>query len=288
MIFIGRFRLRPGRVLVYSVLIVWCILVYFPIYWALITSFKLPVAISQNVTYIPWVDFQPTLNTWHDVLFGPDHVTVYRNFFNGGLVSLFSAGIAVFVGGMAGYGLTRFKYKFGFWRNNDIAFWFVSQRIMPPIAVVLAFMIMYRYLGMIDTRIGLILAYCGFNLPLAVWLLRDFFSEIPLELEESAMIEGASRFRTFWSIALPLSIPGLVATFILLFIFTWNEYLFALILTFQKAGTVPLLLASQVTGTGVQWWRMSVLAMMSIVPSVICALILERYIVKGLFSGGVK
>jgi multiple sugar transport system permease protein len=288
MIALGKFRIKPGRLLTYILLILWCVIVYFPIYWTLITSFKLPIAIAEKVTYIPWVDFKPSLHAWHDILFGADQSTVLRNFLNGGVVSITSAGVAVLLGAMAGYGLTRFEYKFGFWRNNDIAFWFVSQRIMPPIVVVLAFLIMYRYLGLVDTRLGLALAYIGFNLPLAVWILRDFFSEIPRELEESAMIDGASRFRAFWSIALPLSVPGLVATFILLFIFTWNEFLFALILTFQKAGTVPLLLASQVTGTGVQWWRMSVLAIMSIVPSIICAVILERYIVKGLFAGGIK
>jgi multiple sugar transport system permease protein len=288
MIALGKLRIKPGRLLTYILLILWCVIVYFPLYWTLITSFKLPIAIAEKVTYIPWVDFKPSLHAWHDILFGADQSTVFRNFFNGGIVSITSAGVAVLLGAMAGYGLTRFEYKFGFWRNNDIAFWFVSQRIMPPIVVVLAFLIMYRYLGLVDTRLGLALAYTGFNLPLAVWILRDFFSEIPRELEESAMIDGASRFRAFWSIALPLSVPGLVATFILLFIFTWNEFLFALILTFQKAGTVPLLLASQVTGTGVQWWRMSVLAIMSIVPSIICAIILERYIVKGLFAGGIK
>jgi multiple sugar transport system permease protein len=288
MIALGKLRIKPGRLLTYILLILWCVIVYFPIYWTLITSFKLPIAIAEKVTYIPWVDFKPSLHAWHDILFGADQSTVLRNFLNGGVVSITSAGVAVLLGAMAGYGLTRFEYKFGFWRNNDIAFWFVSQRIMPPIVVVLAFLIMYRYLGLVDTRLGLALAYIGFNLPLAVWILRDFFSEIPRELEESAMIDGASRFRAFWSIALPLSVPGLVATFILLFIFTWNEFLFALILTFQKAGTVPLLLASQVTGTGVQWWRMSVLAIMSIVPSIICAVILERYIVKGLFAGGIK
>ena len=159
---------------------------------------------------------------------------------------------------------------------------------MPPIVIVFAFLILFRFLGLIDTRLGLILAYLGFSLALAVWILRDFFARIPKEIEESALIDGASWFRAFCSITLPLSMPGLVATFILCFIFTWNEYLFALILTFQKAGTVPLLLAAQVTGTGVQWWRMSALAVMSIIPSIICAFVLERYMVRGLFAGGTK
>ncbi|MFN8458001.1 MAG: carbohydrate ABC transporter permease [Anaerolineae bacterium] len=281
----SKFQFKPKQVLIYGILILWCLLVYFPLYWTLITSFKLPVAIGIDVTYIPWVDFQPSLHAWRDVFYQSG---VMRSFINGMVVSLTSAAIAVLLGAMAGFGLTRFNYKFGFWRNNDIAFWFVSQRIMPPIVVVLAFLIMFRVLGLIDTQVGLILAYLGFNLTLAVWMLRDFFANIPRELEESALIDGASWFRAFWSITLPLAVPGLVATFILCFIFTWNEFLFALILTFQKAGTVPLLLASQVTNTGVQWWRMGALSIMSIVPSIACALILERYIVKGLFSGGIK
>lgn len=282
-------RVKLSRVLVYALLLLWCIVVYFPIYWTVITSFKLPVAVSQHITYIPWVDFQPSLHAWRDLLLVESTRSRIMQFFvNGAVVSLGSATIAVLFGAMAGYGLARFEYRLGPWGNNDIAFWFVSQRIMPPIAIVLAFLIMYQWFNLVDTQLGLAIAYTGFNIPLAVWLLRDFFAQIPKELEESALIDGASRLRAFWSIALPLAIPGIVATFILLFIFTWNEFLFALILTFQKAGTVPILLVSQVTNTGVQWWRMSVLALMSIVPSIICAVVLERYIVSGLFSGGIK
>ena len=280
-----KMRSRYARFSIYAILIVWCLIVYFPIYWTIITSLKLPVAIGMNVTYLPWVDFQPSLHAWRDI---SNQSGVVRSFVNGTVVSVTSSAIAVILGAMAAFGLTRFQYKFGFWRNNDIAFWFISQRIMPPIVVVLAFLIMFRAVGLVDTLLGLTLAYLGFNATLAVWILRDFFASIPRELEESALIDGASWFRAFWSITLPLAVPGLVAAFILCFIFTWNEFLFALILTFQKAGTVPLLLASQITSTGVQWWRMSVLAVMSIVPSIICALILERFIVKGLFTGGIK
>jgi len=283
-----RIVLKPWRVAAYGLILIWCVVVYFPLYWCVITSLKTPLALMASIAYFPWIDFQPTLDSWRSMLLGTDAPQVYLSFTNGAIVSLSSAAVAMFLGGMAGYGLTRFTYRFGSWRNNDIAFWFVSQRIMPPIAVVLAFLILYRYLGLVDTRFGLALAYTGFNLPLAVWILRDFFAEIPKELEESALLDAASWLRAFWSIAFPLALPGLVAVFILCFIFTWNEYLFALILTFQRAGTVPLLLASQVTATGVQYWRMAVLAVLSIVPSVICAVVLERYIVSGLFSGGVK
>lgn len=284
----AKMRIKPRPLIVYALLILWCVVVYFPIYWTVITSFKLPKDISQGVTYIPWMDFQPSLHAWNDILAGSDQTMVFRYFTNGAIASLGAASLAVVLGAMAGYGLSRFQYRLGSWRNNDIAFWFISQRIMPPVAIVLAFLIMYRVLGILDNVFSLMLAYISFNLPLAIWILRDYFANVPKELEESALIDGASRLRAFWEIALPLAVPGVVAAFILSFIFTWNEYLFALILTFENAGTVPLLLAAQVTGTGVQWWRMSVLAIMGIVPSIVCAFALERYIVSGLFAGGIK
>lgn len=285
---VARIRLKPRPIIIYALLIVWCLVVYFPLYWTVITSFKLPKDISQNVTYIPWVDFQPSLNAWSDILAGGNQTMVLTYFTNGAIASLVGASVAVILGAMAGYGLARFQYRLGSWRNNDIAFWFISQRIMPPVAIVLAFLIMYRFLGILDNIFSLTLVYISFNLPLTIWILRDYFKNVPKEMEESALIDGASRLRAFWTIALPLAMPGVVAAFILSFIFTWNEYLFALILTFQNAGTVPLLLAAQVTGTGVQWWRMSVLALMGITPSIFGAFLLERYLISGLFAGGVK
>ena len=268
----------------YLFLILGSIIIYFPIYWTLITSFKLPISII-NITYIPWIDFKPSLHAWKAV---SEQAGVVKGFTNGIVVSLTSAIIAVVFGWMASYGLTRFRYKFLKLRNHDLTLWIVSQRFMPPIVVVLAFLIMFVYLGIIDTVVGLIIAYLGFNISLVVWLLKDFFKSIPIEIEESAQLEGASRLRIYWSIIFPIAIPGIVASFIICFILTWNEFLFALILTYQEAGTVPLLLAAQVTNTGIQWWRLSVLAILSLIPSIICAVILEKYMNSGLFSGSVK
>ena len=268
----------------YLFLILGSIIIYFPIYWTLITSFKLPISII-NITYIPWIDFKPSLHAWKAV---SEQAGVVKGFTNGIVVSLTSAIIAVVFGSMASYGLTRFRYKFLKLRNHDLTLLIISQRFMPPIVVVLAFLIMFVYLGIIDTVVGLIIAYLGFNISLVVWLLKDFFKSIPIEIEESAQLEGASRLRIYWSIIFPIAIPGIVASFIICFILTWNEFLFALILTYQEAGTVPLLLAAQVTNTGIQWWRLSVLAILSLIPSIICAVILEKYMNSGLFSGSVK
>ena len=277
-------KLKLNLYFTYLFLILGSIIIYFPIYWTLITSFKLPISII-NITYIPWIDFKPSLHAWKAV---SEQAGVVKGFTNGIVVSLTSAIIAVVFGSMASYGLTRFRYKFLKLRNHDLTLRIISQRFMPPIVVVLAFLIMFVYLGIIDTVVGLIIAYLGFNISLVVWLLKDFFKSIPIEIEESAQLEGASRLRIYWSIIFPIAIPGIVASFIICFILTWNEFLFALILTYQEAGTVPLLLAAQVTNTGIQWWRLSVLAILSLIPSIICAVILEKYMNSGLFSGSVK
>jgi multiple sugar transport system permease protein len=172
--------------------------------------------------------------------------------------------------------------------NDDIAFWMVSQRILPPVTVVVPIYVLFQHLGLLDTRTALVLTYVAVNIPIVVWLMRDFFFSIPLELEESAMIDGASRYRIFWSIVLPLSTPGLAATFILVLIMAWNEYLLALFLSSAKAQTLPLLVAAQNATRGPQWWYMSVLIVVMILPVTGLAILLERYITKGLLIGAVK
>lgn len=179
-------------------------------------------------------------------------------------------------------------------KNSDIAFWMISQRILPPVAVIIPVYILFQQVGnttgikLLDTRLGMIITYVATNLPLVVWLLRDYFESIPRELEESAAIDGASTFRTFWSVVLPLSVPGLVATFLFVLVFAWNEYLFALFLSSSQAQTMPLTVAAQNATRGPQWWYMSVLIMLMITPVIVMALALERYIARGLLIGAVK
>ncbi len=172
--------------------------------------------------------------------------------------------------------------------NDDIAFWMISQRILPPVAVVIPIYILYQRLGLLDTRLALITTYVATNLPIVVWLMRDYFQSIPIELEECAAIDGASRYRIFWSIVLPLSVPGLVATFLFVLVFAWNEYLLALFLTSAKAQTLPLLIAAQNATRGPQWWYMSVLILIMIIPVIAMAIALERYIARGLLVGAIK
>jgi multiple sugar transport system permease protein len=173
-------------------------------------------------------------------------------------------------------------------KNEDIAFWMISQRIMPPVTVVLPIYILFQQVGLLDTRFALTVTYVAANIPIVVWLMRDFFDSIPLELEEAAVVDGCSRYRIFWSIVLPLSKPGLASTFILVLIMAWNEYLFALFLSSANAQTLPLTVAAQNATRGPQWWYMSVLIIIMIVPVSALALLLARYITRGLLIGAVK
>jgi len=179
----------------------------------------------------------------------------------------------------------RFKRAIG---NSDIAFWMISQRMLPPVAVVIPIYILFQRLHLLDTHTALIITYVTSNLPIVIWLMRDYLSTIPIELEECAAIDGASRYRIFWSIVLPLAIPGLVATFLFVLVFTWNEYLLALFLSSAKAQTLPLTIAAQNATRGPQWWYMSVLILIMIIPVIVIAIILERYITRGLLIGAVK
>jgi multiple sugar transport system permease protein len=179
----------------------------------------------------------------------------------------------------------RMKLALG---NNDIEFWIISNRIMPPIVAVLPIYVMFQQLRLLDTQIALIATYTAVNLPIVVWLTRDFFAGIPIDLEESAELDGASKFRVFFTIALPLVRSGLVATFLLVLILAWNEYLLALFLSNAKAQTMPVLVSAQNTTRGPQWWNMSVLIVVMIAPVVLISSILQKHIARGLLVGAVK
>jgi multiple sugar transport system permease protein len=268
-------------------LIVWALIVIFPIYWLVTAAFKQRPDIFPTPTYIPWLQFQPTLRAFHTIL------TDYRSqlvnaFINSSIAAVGSAVAATFFGALAGYGLTRFPYRVGWMNNDDIAFFFISQRMLPPAAIVFPFLLMYRTLGLLDSAWGLALAYTLFNLPLAVWVMRAAFRNVPVEIEESARMDGCTRLGTFLRISLPLAAPGLMASLIICVVFAWNEFLFALVLTFRKAQTLPILIAGQATELGSYWWLMAVLAIFTVAPMILIGLAAQRWIVGGLSSGGVK
>lgn len=174
-------------------------------------------------------------------------------------------------------------------QNGDILFWMISQRILPPVVTIIPVYMMFQSARLLDTHIALILAYTVVNLPIVVWLMYDFFSGIPIDLEESAQLDGASRFTIFFEIVLPLARSGLAATTLLVLILAWNEYVLALFLSTTRAQTMPILVAAMNAGEkGILWWSMSVIIIIMILPVILMALMLQRLIAKGVLLGAVK
>jgi multiple sugar transport system permease protein len=283
------------KTVVYAVLIVWAFVCLFPIYWTASTAFKEAKDIYDG-DLIPWLQFEPNWKGWESLGLSPDTIgrpSSARTLFlkhasNTVSISLTAAALATVIGSLGAYGLTRFSYRFGPWRNNDISFWFLSQLILPPVAIALPILVLYRELDLLDTRVGLILVYTIMNLPIVIWIMRDQFNSVPVELEQAALVDGASIWQAFIRIVVPIAAPGFVAAFILSLVFSWNEYFFAVVLTGADAPTLPLLLAGQTSSQGTRWWSIAALATAAITPLIIVGLIMERHIVKGLTAGAVK
>jgi multiple sugar transport system permease protein len=284
-----------SRVLIYGALILWAFVSLFPIYWTVSTSFKTAVNVTQG-HLIPWLDFKPDWKGWRSLGLSPDTIgetsTVREEFllrFENSIAASVGASIlAVVIGSLAAYGLSRFQYKFGPWRNKDISFFFLSQLILPPVVLAMPFLVLYKELALLDTKIGLILVYTLMVLPIVIWIMRDQFDTIPKELEQAALVDGCTVWGAFLRIVLPIALPGMVAAFILSVVLCWNEYFFAALLTSTDAKTLPVMVASQTGSQGINWWSMAALSTAAIAPLVLIGIFLERYIVKGLTAGAVK
>ena len=293
--FLSRLKAVSGQVLIYGALILWAFICLFPIYWTVTTSFKTAVNVTQG-HLIPFVNFMPDWKGWRSLGLSPDTIfqisTVrdefVKRFFNSVLASVVASFIAVVIGSLAAYGLSRFSYKFGHMRNKDISFFFLSQLILPPVVLALPFLVLYKELGLLDSRIGLIMLYVLMVLPIVIWIMRDQFGSIPVELEEAALVDGLGIWGAFFRIVLPIALPGMVAAFILSLVLCWNEYFFAALLTSTDAKTLPVMVASQTGSQGINWWSMAALATAAIAPLMVIGIFLERYIIKGMTAGAVK
>jgi multiple sugar transport system permease protein len=285
----------PSRIVIYGLLLVWSFICLFPIYWTFTTSFKTAVDVTQG-HIVPWLDFKPDWKGWRSLGLSPDTIretsTVreefLKRFTNSVIASLSASALAVIIGSCAAYGLSRFNYKFGWMRNKDISFFFLSQLILPPVVLAMPFLVLYKELALLDTRVGLILLYTLMVLPIVIWVMRDQFDTIPLELEQAALVDGCSVWGAFLRIVLPIALPGMVAAFILSVILCWNEYFFAALLTSTNAKTLPVMVASQTGSQGISWWSMAALSAAAIAPLIVIGVFLERYIVKGLTAGSGK
>jgi len=290
-----RARWASSRILIYGALLIWTLICLFPIYWTVTTSFKQAPDVMQG-HLVPWLDYEPASLGWRSLGLSPDtlgqpstpRAEFIKRFTNSLIVSLSASTLALLLGSMAAYGLSRFSYRFGFMRNADISFFFLSQLILPPVVLALPFLVLYKALALLDTRIGLILLYTLTVLPIVIWIMRDQFAGIPTELEEAALVDGLTVWRAFLTIILPIALPGMVAAFILSLVLTWNEYFFAALLTSTHANTLPVMVASQTGSQGINWWSMAALSTAAILPLLILGILLERFIIKGMAAGAVK
>ncbi len=271
------------RNLLYAVLYV---LAFGALAWALVPI--LFMAMSSVKTQVnmfampPQLLFEPTFGVYADMFSGRGNFGQFLT--NSVIVSVVTTGLSILLGTMGGYALARGKFK----REKDISFWIISTRMAPIPAVILPLYLIFAKVGLIGETAGLIFAYTTFNLPFALWLMTTFFKDVPVDLEEAAMIDGCSKFRAFRRVAVPTAAPGIVATLVLCLMFSWNDYAFASIFTGKGTQTVPVAVSLLVSQQGVKWGQAMATGTVIIMPMLICGLLVRKYMVRGLSMGAVK
>jgi multiple sugar transport system permease protein len=266
----------------YPMLLVALLATLTPVYWLITISFKREV--DQFALPPKWFFFSPTGEHYADAFLGR---SFGQYLFNSLFVAVASTICALIIGTLAAYALARFRLP----RNLDreLALWILSTRMFPAIVTAVPLFLIMRDLRLVNTRWSLIIVYTGLNLPFVVWMMRGFFAEVPRELEEAAMVDGDSRMGAFRRVVLPLVAPGLAATAVFCLIVSWNEFLFALVLTqTDEAMTLPVGIAGRVTQYGIKWGAMSAAAVVAIVPILGFAMSMQKYLVRGLSLGAVK
>lgn len=276
------------RTLKYLAILLWSAFVLAPFMWALSTSFKTANGVTGGPTYLPWLQYEPSLDGWKS-LFRSDGsgIDIAGPYGSSLVVTLSASAISLTLGTLAAYGLSRFTYRAGFIRNADITFFFISQRIMPPVVLAIPFFLMLQFFGLLDSELGLIIVYIALLMPIAVWVMVDFFNNIPRELDETAMLDGCSPLETFWRVILPNSKPGLVVAGMFCVIFGWSDFFFAFTLTFTNTQLLPVAVVA-LNSSVTPWWSLSAAALISVAPLVAVAFVLERFLSRGNLAGAVK
>ena len=294
-----------------TLVIAYALISIIPLVWIVLTGFKSP---PDSISYPPKMIFTPTLEgyvnlfttrtrqtpefmaslppaeTWYDslvrkrnmVIAGPSNVV--QRFTNSIIIAFGSTFLAVFLGTLAAYGFSRFRVPL----KDDLLFFILSTRMMPPIAVAIPIYLMYRELGLSDTKLGMILLYTAVNVSLAVWLLKGFIDEIPREYEEAAMIDGYSRLQAFWKVVLPQATTGIAATAIFCLIFAWNEYAFAVLLTSGEAQTMPPFIPFIIGEGGQDWPAVAAATTLFVIPIFVFTILLRKQLLRGITFGAVR
>ena len=270
------------KVITVVVLVVALIFFMFPVIWMFLTSFKTEAEyFSYPPVFIP-EDFS-FRNYFNAMAFPPDGRGGLQGLRDSLIIASATTLAAVLIGSLAAYSLSRFKTG-----GENFSFWILSTRMFPPVAAALPLFLIFKEIRLLDTHLALIIANTVFALPFVIWLLKGFFDELPVELEEAAMIDGCSHWGAFTRVALPLVTPGLVATALFSFIFAWNEFMFALLLTRRSVRTLTIIVPSLVGGHEILWGEIAAIGTVAIIPGVVLALILQRHLIRGLTMGAVK
>ena len=278
----SRTRERVLRWLAYLTIAIALIVTLFPIYWIASNSFKTDIDIFS----VPpqWYPEAPTLKHYVETFVERPFLRYALNSF---LVAVGTTIVSLTFGTLAGYALARFHYP-GRFRYN-VSFWILSTRMMPPIVTIIPLYLFFLFFDMLNTKSALVIAYTAFNLPFATWMMKSYFQDLPVELEEAAIVDGDTRWGAFLRVALPLARPGLAATAIFCLIISWNEFLLSLIITLtEQSQTLPIGIAGRVTQYNTYWGEISAAGFMACVPIMIFAFIVQRHLVRGLSFGAVK
>lgn len=271
---------RAGRVAIHAVCLMAAVAVFFPFLWIAAAAFKTQIALLSGA-----VAFRPVLSNFHDVLFSKTSEYLH-NFGNSLVVGLASTTVVLVVGTMGAYSIGRMRWPG--WVTRALLGWAVVFQMIPPITMVGAWYVLFRTVGLDNTYTGLVLAHVTLNLPLALWLMAVFVREVPLEVEEAARIDGCSTPQLLWRVVVPMVQPGLVATGLLVFVFSWNEFAVALNLTAKQTATVPVGIAKFAQDFEIQYTQMAASAVLSTIPALLLLLLGQRHIVRGLTAGALR
>lgn len=261
----------------YSLIGIFLVWTLFPIYWIFLTSFK---TIQQVNTMPPLFTFQPTFENYANMLRGEAMQALKSSL----IVSSSTVLLGLIIGFPAAYTLARVKFK----AREQVNFFVLSMRMAPSFAFLVPYYLTFRFLGLLDKYAALIIVNLTFILPFAIWMLESVIEDMPKALEDAALVDGCTRAGVMWRIVAPLMAPSIAATAILSFVFCWNEFFFAYVLTGTETRTMPVMLTSLIGLMGVDWVQMSAASIISIIPTIILALFAQRYLVRGLTMGAIK
>lgn len=275
----GRAFRRKGSSLFvrYVIAVIVLIIFLFPIYWLFIISFKT----ADEIYHVPplWAPGQFQFSSYKALFKSGDIEAIWNSLIIAGTSSI----LAMILGTFCAYSIARFKTG-----GENLAMWIISQRMIPPMAIVFPIFLAYVYFGLVDTYFGLIILYTAFNLPYIIWMMRGYIADIPIELEESALVDGCTRWTMFWKVVIPMIRSGLMATAVFTFVFAWNDFIFALIMTRTNVITFPVQLTHYMGGQSNFWSKIAAMSMLGTLPIFVAVTLMQRYLVRGISFGAVK